>query len=55
MRDVFSPGLFENKRAFVSGGSSGINLEIARRLGSLGAEVAVFSRPFPARATAHMA
>jgi NAD(P)-dependent dehydrogenase (short-subunit alcohol dehydrogenase family) len=44
MRDVFSPGLFENKRAFVSGGSSGINLEIARRLGSLGAEVAVFSR-----------
>ena len=22
MRDVFSPGLFENKRAFVSGGSS---------------------------------
>lgn len=44
MTDVFGSGIFRGKRAFIAGGSSGINLEIAKRLGSLGAEIAVFSR-----------
>ena len=44
MANIFQPGLFRGKRAFVSGGSSGINLEIAQRLVGLGADVAIFSR-----------
>ncbi len=44
MTDVFGAGIFRGKRAFVAGGSSGINLEIAARLGSLGAQVGIFSR-----------
>ncbi|WP_374527292.1 SDR family oxidoreductase [Novosphingobium sp.] len=44
MTDVFEAGIFRGKRAFVAGGSSGINLAIAARLGSLGAQVGIFSR-----------
>ena len=44
MADIFAPGIFNGKRAFVAGGSSGINLGIAARLGALGAEVGIFSR-----------
>ncbi|TPE60985.1 SDR family oxidoreductase [Sandaracinobacter neustonicus] len=44
MTNIFEAGLFRGKRAFVAGGSSGINLEIASRLAGLGTEVAIFSR-----------
>ncbi|HQN55314.1 MAG TPA: SDR family NAD(P)-dependent oxidoreductase, partial [Novosphingobium sp.] len=44
MTEVFQAGLLNGKRAFISGGSSGINLAIAARLASLGAEVGIFSR-----------
>jgi len=41
---VFRDGIFEGKVAFVAGGSSGINLGIAKRLAELGARVAVAGR-----------
>ncbi|MEP7347352.1 MAG: SDR family NAD(P)-dependent oxidoreductase, partial [Gemmatimonadaceae bacterium] len=41
---VFVDNLLEGKVAFVAGGTSGINLEIARGLAEYGASVAVFSR-----------
>lgn len=41
---TFKSGLFKGKTAFVAGGTSGINLGIAKRLGSLGAKVFVMSR-----------
>ena len=44
MANVFADGLFKGKRAFVAGGSSGINLHIATRLARLGAEIGIFSR-----------
>lgn len=44
MTEVFGATIFSGRRAFVAGGSSGINLEIARRLAGLGAEVGIFSR-----------
>ncbi|NCU10570.1 MAG: SDR family oxidoreductase [Sphingomonadaceae bacterium] len=44
MSEVFQAGLLDGKRAFIAGGSSGINLAIAARLASLGAEVGIFSR-----------
>lgn len=44
MAQVFTPGLFEGRTAFVAGGTSGINLGIAERFAELGAAVTVASR-----------
>jgi NAD(P)-dependent dehydrogenase (short-subunit alcohol dehydrogenase family) len=44
MTDFFATGAFRSKRAFIAGGSSGINLAIATRLSRLGAAVGIFSR-----------
>jgi NAD(P)-dependent dehydrogenase (short-subunit alcohol dehydrogenase family) len=44
MVSAFQPDLLAGKVAFVAGGTSGINLEIARRFGRAGARVAVLSR-----------
>ena len=41
MESPFREGLFEGKVVFVAGGTSGINLGIARRFADLGAKVAV--------------
>jgi len=41
---VFVPNVLQGKVAFVAGGTSGINLEIARTLAEHGARVAVLSR-----------
>lgn len=41
---IFREGLFDGKTAFVAGGTSGINLGIARRFAQLGARVAVAGR-----------
>jgi hypothetical protein len=41
---TFAPNLLAGKVAFVAGGTSGINLEIARRYARAGAKVAVLSR-----------
>ena len=41
---AFKDDLFVGKTVFVAGGTSGINLGIARRLGELGAKVAVAGR-----------
>lgn len=41
---VFQPGILRGKVAFIAGGTSGINLEIARTLAEYGAKVAVLSR-----------
>ena len=41
---VFLPGFLAGRTAFVAGGTSGINLDIARALVEFGARVAVFSR-----------
>ena len=40
----FRDGLFEGKVVFVAGGTSGINLGIAKRFAALGAKVAVLGR-----------
>ena len=44
MRTIFRPGLMEGHVAIVTGGGSGIGLATARRLGELGAKVAVCGR-----------
>lgn len=44
MDSAFREGIFEGRTAFVAGGTSGINLGIAKRLASLGAKVAVVGR-----------
>src|SRR4051812_9500451 len=44
MMSAFKDNLLEGKTAFVAGGTSGINLGIARRLAELGARVAVAGR-----------
>ena len=41
---TFRDGLLDGKVAFVAGGTSGINLGIARRFAALGAKVAVCGR-----------
>ena len=41
---VFVPGLLAGKTAFIAGGTSGINLDIAHALAEFGASVAVMSR-----------
>ena len=41
---AFKDGLFEGKSIFVAGGTSGINLGIAKRFAELGAQVAVAGR-----------
>ena len=41
---TFAPGLLNGKVAFISGGTSGINLGIAKRFAALGAKVAVLGR-----------
>lgn len=48
---AFREGLFEGRSVFVAGGTSGINLGIARRFADLGARVAVVGRD-PAKAAA---
>jgi NAD(P)-dependent dehydrogenase (short-subunit alcohol dehydrogenase family) len=50
---AFKDGLLEGKTAFIAGGTSGINLGIARRFAELGARVAVAGRnPEKAQAAA---
>ncbi len=44
MTSPFKDGLLEGKVAFVAGGTSGINLGIAKRMAGLGAKVAVVGR-----------
>jgi NAD(P)-dependent dehydrogenase (short-subunit alcohol dehydrogenase family) len=44
MQSALKDGLLTGKVAFVAGGTSGINLDIARRLARAGAAVAVLSR-----------
>jgi NAD(P)-dependent dehydrogenase (short-subunit alcohol dehydrogenase family) len=44
MQSALKDGLLAGKVAFVAGGTSGINLEIARRFARAGASVAVMSR-----------
>lgn len=41
---MFSPQLFDGQVAVITGGGTGIGLAIARRLGSLGASIAIASR-----------
>lgn len=41
---VFTPNLFAGKTAFIAGGTSGINLGIAKTLAGLGAKVSVAGR-----------
>ena len=48
---AFKEGLFEGKSVFIAGGTSGINLGIAKRFAGLGAKVAVVGRD-PAKAAA---
>ena len=53
MPSPFRDNLFAGKVAFVAGGTSGINLGIAARLGELGAKVAILGRnPEKAQAAA---
>ena len=53
MTSAFKDGLLAGKVAFIAGGTSGINLGIAQRLGQLGAKVAVVGRnPEKAKAAA---
>ncbi len=44
MSDIFVPHLLAGKVAFITGGSSGINLHIARRFAAAGAKVALIGR-----------
>lgn len=41
---MFQPGAFKGRTAVISGGTSGINLGIAKTLAGLGADVTVFGR-----------
>jgi NAD(P)-dependent dehydrogenase (short-subunit alcohol dehydrogenase family) len=41
---MFDPALLKNQVAVITGGGTGIGLAIARRLGSLGAQIAIASR-----------
>lgn len=43
-RSFFAPDLFQGQVAIVTGGGSGIGLEVARELGKLGANVAICGR-----------
>lgn len=42
--DIFHPGLLDGRTAFITGGTSGINLHIAKRFAGAGARVAVVGR-----------
>jgi NAD(P)-dependent dehydrogenase (short-subunit alcohol dehydrogenase family) len=44
MTDIFTPGLLAGRTAFITGGSSGINLHIAKRYAGAGARVALVGR-----------
>ncbi len=44
MSDAFAPDILSGQVAFVAGGTSGINLGIAKALAAFGADVAVLSR-----------
>ena len=44
MDSAFRDGILNGKTAFVAGGTSGINLGIAKRFAQLGARVAVVGR-----------
>jgi len=43
-RSFFAPDLFQGQVAIVTGGGSGIGLEVARELGKLGANIAICGR-----------
>lgn len=43
-RSIFAPGLFAGQAAIVTGGGTGIGLEVAKELAHLGAKVAIGSR-----------
>jgi citronellol/citronellal dehydrogenase len=43
-RSFFAPDLFQGQVAVITGGGSGIGLEVARELGNLGASVAICGR-----------
>lgn len=43
-RSIFAPGLFAGQVAIVTGGGTGIGLEVAKELAYLGAKVAIGSR-----------
>jgi NAD(P)-dependent dehydrogenase (short-subunit alcohol dehydrogenase family) len=42
--EIFAPGLFEGRHAFITGGGTGIGLAIAKELGRLGAKVTIAAR-----------
>ena len=44
MTSIFKPDLYAGKHVFVTGGSSGINLEIAIAFGELGAKASIVAR-----------
>lgn len=44
MTSIFRPDLYAGKHVFVTGGSSGINLEIATAFGELGAKASIVAR-----------
>jgi len=42
--DIFRAGIFADRHAFIAGGTSGLNLGIARRFAALGAQVSLAGR-----------
>lgn len=44
MEHLFRPGLFEDEVAIVTGGGTGIGLQVARELGTLGCKIAICGR-----------
>jgi citronellol/citronellal dehydrogenase len=44
MDPIFAPGLFADQVAVITGGATGIGLEVARQMGGLGARVALCGR-----------
>jgi len=44
LNSYFAKDLFQNKTVFITGGSSGINLGIARNFAAVGANLAIVGR-----------